>query len=171
MDARLVPGIILATLVASAWLACSVNPSPVGLAGDAADLGLLDGSWVGSYQSPESGRSGEIAFSFEAERGEASGYVLMKPAKKPVPFGYMGDWGAEQRAAGDVRLTIDLVEVEGSSVQGRLNRYTDPDCGCSLCTRFEGRVEGDSIRGTFTTLHLDSGREEAGEWAVGRRSP
>lgn len=67
-------------------------------------------------------------------------------------------------------LTIEFVRVEGDRVVGRLSAYTDPQCGCTLLTTFEGRIRGDAIDGTFTSRHQD-GRVDNGQWGVRRQVP
>jgi hypothetical protein len=65
-------------------------------------------------------------------------------------------------------LTIRFVRSEGSLVHGQLAEYNDPVCGCLLKTTFTGRISGDEIEGTFTTLHIETGVRHGGRWEVRR---
>ena len=73
-------------LLLSAAVACSANPSPVPMRGDAADVALLAGRWAGSYESAESGRHGSILFQLDAARDTAYGDVLMLPPDRPLSY-------------------------------------------------------------------------------------
>jgi hypothetical protein len=66
-------------------------------------------------------------------------------------------------------LAITFVRVEDGFVQGRLEPYRDPECGCRLDTTFVGTRSGDVIEGTFTSLHMDTGVVRRGVWRVVRR--
>jgi hypothetical protein len=159
-------------LVAAVSLtACSVQPAPLPVRGSPDDLLLLAGEWTGSYEGKESGRSGKIYFELSAQADSANGSVLMEAATKPRIVGYKalrGFW-REPSATSPNRLTISFVRAEGGGVHGTLNPYTDPDCGCTLHTTFLGHIEGDSITGTFKTLHLESGTSRKGTWEVTRQ--
>jgi hypothetical protein len=135
------------------------------------DLRLLAGEWSGSYESEQSGRSGTILFVLSATADSAYGYVLMKPAVKPHIVGYKSSRGfwREASTSSKSRLTISFVGVEEGRVRGTLDRYVDPDCGCTLNTTFVGRIEGDLITGTYKTLHLDTGSIQRGEWTATRK--
>jgi hypothetical protein len=160
------------SVAAALFVSCSVQPAPVPVEGPPNDLMLLAGEWTGSYASDESGRSGEIFFELGAEADSATGYVLMEAASKPQIVGYKSSrgFGTESASSSASRLTIRFVRAEAGNVRGTLNRYPDPDCGCTLHTTFLGRIEGDSIKGTFETLHIDSGTTQNGTWQVSRRN-
>jgi hypothetical protein len=166
------PGSASVLLAAVIHAACSVQPAPVHVEGGSSDLRLLAGTWKGSYKGEKSDRSGEIFFKLSAaDADSAYGYVLMKVASKPSLVGYKssrGFWTERSSGSSPNRLTISFVRAEDGSVRGTLNRYPDPDCGCTLHTTFLGRIERDSIMGTFKTLHLDSGNTDEGTWAVSR---
>jgi hypothetical protein len=42
------------------------------------------------------------------------------------------------------------VHAAGGGVTGQLVPYRDPECDCQVATRFEGRIHGDTIEGTYT---------------------
>ena len=66
-------------------------------------------------------------------------------------------------------LSIAFVRAVGGGVHGRIAPYRDPDCGCELETRFEGRIRGDVIEGTFSSRPVDGGAVQTGTWKVKRR--
>ena len=62
----------------------------------------------------------------------------------------MEDHGAPSVAGAQTSLlTIRLVRVQGDTVTGRMEPYTDPDCQCTVETTFRGVLRGDTISGTF----------------------
>jgi hypothetical protein len=68
-------------------------------------------------------------------------------------------------------LAIDEVRVTGDQVTGRMAPYADPETGETLSTTFEGRVKGDVISGTLSTVHAKSGVRDDGTWKVTRSAP
>ncbi|MGH7547964.1 MAG: hypothetical protein ACREMM_07310 [Gemmatimonadales bacterium] len=66
-------------------------------------------------------------------------------------------------------LTINFVRVTGGRVSGTLAPYADPETGAKRFTRFEGRLDGDSIEGSYTTTAADSASSQTGQWKVSRR--
>jgi len=147
-------------------LGCTYQGTPVPVAGD---TNLLAGEWDGTYVSQETGRSGSIVFHLKAGTDSAYGDVLMIPTQadysrpptlpeSPQPF----------RKLGRV-LTISFVQCEGGEVTGRLDPYEDPDTGERIYTTFEGRLKGNTFKGTFVTLYPTSGHRTAGKWSVERK--
>ena len=65
-------------------------------------------------------------------------------------------------------LRIRLVRVFDDQVSGRLERYQDPECGCTVSTFFTGTLKGDTLRGVFHSYHTD-GQIVTGEWTVRRQ--
>ena len=66
-------------------------------------------------------------------------------------------------------LTINFVRIAEGRVSGTLAPYADPETGAQLFTRFEGRLEGDTIEGTYATRSADASDSQRGEWKVIRR--
>ncbi len=170
MTARM---LALTALVAGAG--CGYRPPPVPVTGTAPAIAKLVGDWEGEYESGESGRSGYIAFSLAEERDTARGDVLMLAPGEPEPRWSSPEAGRIQtigsRPTTSRVLTIHFVRAEGGTVSGSLEPYTDPGCGCTLDTQFIGRMEGDSIRGTFTSRHIQAGHTDHGTWVVRRKRP
>jgi hypothetical protein len=54
---------------------------------------------------------------------------------------------------------------------GVLEPYEDPECGCLLVTRFEGRLRGDAIEGSYASVNTRTREVTRGEWKVTRHRP
>jgi hypothetical protein len=65
-------------------------------------------------------------------------------------------------------LTIHLVEIAGGRVYGVLDTYWDPDRECQVLTRFEGRLKGRVIEGTFVSTYAGLSAPATGRWMVTR---
>jgi len=154
-------------LAGSAVLACGGPSTPVPVRGDIAGL---EGQWVGDYSSRESGRSGSIVFTLTAGSDTAQGDVIMVPSdlrmRGPAVPGEMGV--ASPRAPRSELLTIKFVAASRGTVQGELNPYRDPDCGCLLTTVFTGTLDGDRLSGTYRSWHEETGHVVEGVWQVER---
>ncbi|HKA89297.1 MAG TPA: hypothetical protein VKE22_16635 [Haliangiales bacterium] len=144
--------------LACALLVCAAcggaSASTVPVTGSDVDLSLVAGSWEGSYQGRQSGRSGAINFDLALGHHAAEGKVTMQGAGMP-PEG--------------VALRISFVEMEGGQIRGQIVPYTDPQCRCLVDTEFLGRVKGDAMDGTFTT-RLPDGRVQGGVWEARRKA-
>ena len=159
-----------ALIVLPLVLACSANPAPVPVTGDAGDLEALAGEWAGEYGSTETSRSGSIVFRLEAGADTASGDVVMIPTGSRAPLHPMhGDEIAEQNIPATQLLTIQFVRVRGGQVAGELEPYHEPSCDCALHTTFTGRIEGDSVTGTYRSAGPAGERSTSGWWRVVRR--
>ena len=143
--------------------ACSASrPAPVMVTGDATPL---VGTWSGSYNSPSTGRSGSIVFTLGAAGESARGDVVMTDASGKV-FERADRPGPNVQMAGQSQvLTIQLVRVGDGTVTGTLDPYRDPACNCPVETTFTGRLNGDTIVGTFTTKGADV-PTQTGTWQV-----
>ncbi len=169
--ANIIPSVTAALLLAG----CATTPPPVPIAGDPGGLEALAGKWEGEYSSAETGRSGSIVFELTTALDTARGEVVMIPRGRngPLrPVGYQhGSEPGDQEQYGISRtpelLTIEFVRVEGGRVSGTLSPYLDPECGCPLHTTFDGQLDGDSIVGTFTSIH-SLGHVQSGRWSMKR---
>jgi hypothetical protein len=151
-------------------LACASQPTPVTVAGDAGDVASLAGKWTGEYNSPVTGRSGSIVFNLSSSGTAASGDVVMVPrgyGKALVRYS-PGSATAVQSSDKSQVLTINLVRVSGDTVSGVLDAYRDPECDCPVETTFVGRLNGNTINGTFTTKGSQSVAPQTGTWRVKR---
>jgi hypothetical protein len=128
---------------------CVGAGSQIEVKGPDPDLVKLAGDWNGKFEGLDSGRTGTIHFALELGRHTADGQVLMAGARAP--------------------LAISFIKVDGATVHGQIQPYTDPNCRCRVRTQFEGQLFGDEIGGTFTTRAIASGREQHGAWNVRRQ--
>jgi hypothetical protein len=147
---------------------CSSMPPPIPVAGGREALSELAGQWSGDYFSTQTGRHGSIIFELAAESDTAFGDVLMIPRREMQP---VSTHPASQAPAytPPSAIRIAFVRAEGDSVVGLLDPYDDPECGCTLFTRFAGRMRADEIVGTYSTRNQKSGEITTGEWRVRRR--
>jgi hypothetical protein len=144
--------------------ACAASrPAPVTVTGDTTPL---VGTWTGSYASPSTGRSGSIVFTLGAAGQSARGDVVMTDATSGKVFEPVDRASANVQMAGQSQvLTIQLVRVGDGTVTGTLDPYRDPGCNCPVETTFTGRLNGDTITGTFTTKGADI-PTQSGTWQV-----
>lgn len=150
--------------------ACASVPEPVPVTGDAAGLGQLTGEWGGQYQGETSGRSGSIVFKLAAGADTAYGDVVMIPKERRESRMPVQDpsAGLPTPRTPEV-LSIAFVRATDGSLSGRLTPYRDPECDCMLLTRFQGRIRGDVIEGTFTSERTEGGGLQTGTWKVARK--
>jgi len=147
---------------------CATTQPAVPVQGSSADLSQLAGQWSGEYTGDASGRRGVITFQLAAGADTAQGDVIMFPQQR-----YTTRLVDDSRKTGSMPtpqgLTIRFVRAEAGQVSGQLDPYTDPECQCTVTTRFEGRLKGDVIEGRYTS-HRE-GRADAlhGEWKVKRK--
>ncbi|MFL5488462.1 MAG: hypothetical protein ACJ8AJ_08255 [Gemmatimonadaceae bacterium] len=163
----------LAVLGAAA-LACASKPTPITVTGDSGDRASLAGKWTGEYNSPATGRSGSIVFNLSPSGEAATGDVVMIPrgyGKALMPYGGVNTTGgaaAMQNTTSSQVLTIKLVRVSGDTVSGVLDAYRDPQCDCPVQTTFTGKLNGDTIEGTFATNGSQTNAPQTGTWRVKR---
>lgn len=136
------------------------------------DLEKLAGDWEGEYSSPTTGRHGSIVFSLAANKDTAAGDVVMTPADSQQPYspeGLPNDPTRDGRPRLAQLLQISFVIVRNGAVSGTLEPYVDPDCGCTLMTTFQGRMEKDKIIGTYLSRAANSTETHSGAWEVNRK--
>lgn len=159
---------LITLMVVIGGFACAGPAMPVPVSGD---IARLTGQWTGEYRSPASGRVGSIVFTLEAGKDTARGDVIMIPADlghsvgmvEGMPPGVPGGETLRSRL-----LTISFVQVTATRVEGRLDPYRDPECGCELITAFTGTLTGDLLEGTFRSYHKETGQVVTGTWRVKR---
>jgi hypothetical protein len=149
--------------------ACAANAPPVRVAGDAGGLAQLVGEWVGEYENPAAGRSGNIVFTLQAGDDHAHGDVMMTPRGAGGPLRPWRPEGMPPEAPLPRALTIEFVRVQGDSVTGMMSPYHDPECNCAVSTAFAGRISGATISGTFVSYRTGASGQAGGTWRVERR--
>ncbi len=160
----------LAAMILGSQTACSATSPSVQLIAQRADLASLVGEWVGEYSSAESGRSGSIVFKLAAGADSATGDVVMTPRGSGEPLSANAPPGGGAVRPASQPLRIRFVRLESGAVSGTLEPYRDPELGILLNTVFTGTLDGDQIRGTFTTSGAELPRAQHGEWHATRRS-
>jgi len=150
--------------------ACAYTGPPVPVAGTDQGIAALTGEWSGSYDFRDRGRSGSILFRLETQQDTAHGDVLMLLDDQGGGFQAGSDPWQVAPGPGSILLDIAFVRTAESRVAGALEPYEDPVCRCMLSTRFEGRIQGDRIVGTFTA-RTPADDELHGDWAVDRVEP
>jgi hypothetical protein len=158
------------TFIVVSSAACTSRSPSIELTSSDFDLNPLVGVWRGDYRSPETGRTGTIAFTLRAGEGAASGNVVMIP--RPDSLLTAEDRGALSNVSSSAPsvLKIQFVRKEGGNLSGTLDPYRDPDCSCIVTTTFRGAfVDARTIEGTYTTVPSTPGRSvSAGTWRVNR---
>jgi hypothetical protein len=153
-----------------AVMACAPSlPETVPLVGTVSDVSSLVGEWTGEYDGGPSGRSGSIVFVLRSATDTAHGDVLMIPRARGETATPDTRHGQLQLHANQV-LKIAFVRVASGEVSGTLDPYTDPDCNCTVQTKFTGQLRGNTIEGTFVTRGSQLPREFTGRWRVTRRA-
>ena len=158
----LVPVLLLAALSG-----CAATPPPaVAVTGDEAGMARLDGEWAGDYWSGSTGRRGSIRFKMQSDAHAAWGDVWMSPAPHEQSA---AEAGRAPVASGAAPLQIRFVRVGSEGVvSGTLEPYPDPGCSCMVSTTFHGTLEGDTLRGTYTTRGPRGHAETGGQWQARR---
>jgi hypothetical protein len=150
MKRFLMPAFLIALVASSVGCAGSLTAVPV--KGKDADVFAMRGQWSGEYSSVDTGRKGSIRFSLRPGRKTADGEVDMQ-----LP-------GANEPRM----LRIAVLRVEGDELHGKLERYTDPSCNCSVDAEFVGTMNAEVIDGTFIMRPVGTDKELGGVWHVER---
>jgi len=155
-------------------LACANAPRAVPATLDPQGRMLLTGEWSGTYESTARGRSGYITFELEqdADSTICRGDVLMVPEATGEPVRPMA--GRDNRTGQPFRaprlLAIESLRVTGNMLSGRIEPYEDPETFHPVRTSFDGRVRGDTIRGTLVIQDQENGVRFEGTWMVVRKA-
>jgi hypothetical protein len=161
--------IALALALICATTGCASVPV-VPLQGDPFDFAALVGEWDGSYASNDGLAEGTIWFELTAGQNHAHGDVLMQPRGGTPYVGYGLHSYPWQYAQVDMPrlLMIRFVCVSRGQVDGVLEPYWDPACGCPATTTFRGDLADGKLRGTFVTWNAGVLRS-MGRWSASRR--
>jgi hypothetical protein len=166
---------ILATIVAAGALCvpagCSMAMRQVPVTASHAQWQALAGEWHGTYRMDGYDRQGTIAFKLVAVEQQASGEVLMIPARTGWPYTANRPTSGDLPPSAEPRtelLTIRFVEVAGGVLSGTMDPYWDPDRKCTAHASFTGTVEGDLASGTVTSVCENDVKTLRGEWRARR---
>ena len=107
------------------------------------DMTLLEGQWVGEYNSMVNNRHGYINLTLEASSTKAVGGLSMVAGKK----NQTGKPGTTSRSSREKRKPLDVtfVESEGGMVKGTVTPFTDPRSGLQIETIFTGSLVEDGV--------------------------
>jgi len=154
--------------------ACGWRRTPVPVIAEAGSTALLVGAWSGDYRSKETGRSGSITFDMASEKDTAYCDVVMVPAASQtfqVVTRERPDVPTVRQPLLPEPLKIRFIRLGENRVTGTLDPYTDPECGCSVTTTFEGTfTDGNTIEGTYITRGAAPARSSKGVWKVTRKA-
>ena len=162
---------LLLAAIALGSACSSSNPAPaVPMSGARSDISALNGRWEGQYDSEATGRSGSIVFELKSGDTVARGDVLMVPkgAKQPLPTSSLPGTSNTLATMPQV-LNISFVNASAGEVKGTIDPYKDPECDCQVRTTFVGRISGDTIEGTFTTIPDGASTMTTGHWKMTRQ--
>jgi hypothetical protein len=150
--------------------ACSSSQQPIRVLADMADLARLRGAWYGEYGSAETGRNGTIDFTLEAGKDWAYGSVVMSVRYLETPLQFPEQiQGPQLRWKIFRNLTVNFVAVDDGMIRGTMDPYLDPLCNCTVTTTFEGKIDKDSISGTYSTMTSTLGPATKGIWKANRK--
>lgn len=151
-----------------AWLWAGCAPPRFDIKGGSRDMDRFAGRWEGTYSS-SAGRSGTIEFWVQPEGNTARGKIIMIPRGWAKPLGMSDEQARRDRPDLLHELHFSEMILQGDRVEGRLETYRDPDCGCDLDTSFDGLLRRDRIEGTFRSHEVGGDEEYRGVWTVERR--
>jgi hypothetical protein len=152
--------------------ACGVSMRTVRFDATPAAWRALTGEWRGEYRMQESDRHGSIAFKLVASAEQASGDVLMMSDRFAWPYQRYPPRGGSPSVPEEPRtqlLTIVFVRADEHRISGELEPYWDPDRRCRAFASFVGSVDGNTIRGTLSSVCEGDGRRLTGRWSVERK--
>lgn len=133
---------------------CAGGLGQVPVKGKSTEVVALVGDWAGEYQARDERRIGKIEFQLEMGRHTGNGKVFV---------------GADDQGEGGLTVGMRTIEVAGDQIRGRVARYQDVMCECAVETEFTGRIDGNTISGTFTATYPDTAKTETGSWQMTRR--
>jgi hypothetical protein len=165
-------GVLLLSLVTVIAASCAATPPAIPVGGSVAGVSALAGDWSGEYSSQATQRYGSIRFTLAVNSDTAFGDVSMQPRGPDPRAVSVGEGGAKTAPSPPPQqvLHIAFVRDMGDSVAGVLDPYQDPECKCTLHTRFSGRLRGDRITGSYATKNMETGAVTLGEWHVQRKA-
>lgn len=148
--------------------ACRLQPAPVPIPGSPAELAALAGNWSGEYSHIQSGRSGTITLSITLGKDTAYGDFVMIPWRgQPLMAADAATPAHRLHAPAPDVMRIAFVRGIQGAVEGLLEPYTAPECGCIVSTVFQGTVNGNTVQGQYVATG-SNGLRLSGNWSVQR---
>ena len=150
---------------------CAVVETPrIALEGKPKHVQAFEGTWIGSFESGQSGRAGSIEFILSADVDSAFGDVLMYTEDRNTPLWHRGDAAAPGFVSTPQWLDVRFVRLERGYMSGEMEPFFDTNCNCMVVTRFLGRKEGEQIEGGYTVRGRGTDFESTGTWGIRRVS-
>jgi hypothetical protein len=133
----------------------------------------LVGEWRGDYVANDpSGTHGTLAFALAAGNSDAHGTLTINAAGADRAFErYRSEqivFSTEDATPGPDLPAIQFVRLEGSTVSGTVDAFVDPACQCSAIMTLSGKLQGDTIAGTFRATYNAQRPDLTGKWMVKR---
>lgn len=166
--ARTPSALFMMTVVAGIAASCASTPPAIPVGGNTQGVSNLAGDWSGEYSSRATERYGSIRFTLAVNADTAFGDVTMQPRRPTAPTVTEGGSSSATPPPPLQVLRIAFVQATGDTVAGVLDLYEDPDCACTVLTRFAGQLRGDRITGRYSTRNMTTGAEAWGEWHADR---
>jgi hypothetical protein len=138
----------------------------VAIEGTSRDIRRIAGTWQGAFENPRVNRTGTLVFLLPVDRDTAQASVTF--AGPAVPFSCADFTHPEQPPPRPVVLRIGRLAIADGSVAGWLEPYQDSERACSVDTWFQGRLRGDTLRGTFFSHPTATDTVLAGSWWAAR---
>jgi hypothetical protein len=156
-------------VAAATSTACARSTPGIEMRSTDFDLDPLVGQWRGSFVSSQPGRTGTIAFTLRAGESAASGSVVL--FQKPDSMLTAEERELMANVPERTVLKIHFVRKQGGSVNGALDPYQDPECGCTVTSTFQGTfTDPTTIEGEYTTVRAKPGTDIIrGRWKVTRQ--
>jgi hypothetical protein len=160
--------------------ACGLAPSPppVPVQGQDEEISAFSGEWSGRYSSKATGRHGTIRFNLpeNADTGYGEVEITFSPSLEMTRQAAAADYPKahpeELSQEPCTSIGIRVVRIEDNLVRGTMAPYWDPDCECRANTVFEGKLEGNQVKGSFSTRRESKRQPLAvGEWRAERSKP
>lgn len=160
---RRVPLVAFA-LAALSTGACGGFQTAIPVTGPDSDRASLVGHWEGEFVGAVGRRTGIVDFDLTEPADTAFGVVVLIPHDPRPPEVVRDDPRPMSQP-----LEIEFIEIDDGMVRGALRLYRDPFDDGRIRTTFQGRLEGDSVSGTYEAVSLDTGALVSGRWEMHRR--
>ena len=157
--------LLIAVATAGAISACATGRMIV-LQGEPSSLTFLAGEWDGTFSNPENAMQGSLWFALIAGEDHAHGDVRMTP-KDRLSYNRFDPREGSHQLEPTTYLDIRWVRVADFKVEGKLEPFMDPLCGCRAETTFYGTLGDNRLDGTYTT-RLADGTMRSGYWRAVR---
>jgi len=130
------------------------------------------GDWRGDYVADSSGAPhGSLSFGLVAGNNDAHGSLSINAAGADRAYERYRSESSVSSAdtTPHVELpAIQFVRLQGSLVSGTIDAYVDPECQCPAIMTLRGKLDGDTIDGTFRATYDGRKPDMTGKWSAKR---